>query len=281
METSEMRNIIESVNTKWPKDYIIRYLYVKLAPFFQKDLEYFLLSDEEKFVEYSNGFVNRGRNIVCSTLADYYVELFQSFGIKAVKIAANSAKIPLFAVVVEGDYGWFFIDPLNDLFNNQYRLKTTEFGVIPRYETLKRKCPYLTALDSSYVDNIDKELELDDTLDDYFEELHIKMTNRHFIRNHFLVENDEKEKIFQCKMEFSNDKLINLGKVSGPFERIRLYLFLEKKIFFKTEKKNLKIWLNREYDVPRPSIEYTNHLTNNSVRYEEVKDNKQFVLKRI
>ena len=38
METSEMRNIIESVNTKWPKDYIIRYLYVKLAPFFQGEV---------------------------------------------------------------------------------------------------------------------------------------------------------------------------------------------------------------------------------------------------
>lgn len=276
-----MRKIINNVDSNWPKDYIIRYLYVKLAPFFQKDLKYFLLNDEEKFQEYSKGFINRGRNIVCSTLADYYVNLFHNFGINAIKIVANSAKIPLFAVVVYGDYGCFFIDPLNDLFNNQYRLKTVEFGIIPRYKTLKRKCPNLIALDTDYVDSIDKDLDLDDTLDDYFRELHLKMTNRHFIRNNFLVEDWEKEKIFQYKMEFSNDKLINLGNVNGPFERIRLYLFLEKKMFFKTEKKNMRIWLNKDYDIPRPNIEYTNFITNNSIRYEEIKDNKQFVLKRV
>lgn len=281
MENLEMRQIIESVDSSWSKDYIIRFLYVKLAPFFQRDLIYFLGSEEEKFQEYSQGFINRGLNIVCSTLADYYVELYNSFGINAKKIAANSAKIPLFAVIVEGDHGWFFIDPLNDLFNNQYRLKTTEFGVLPHYQTLSKNYPFLESLPSDYVDVIDKDLGLDDTLDEYFEELHLKMTNRHFVRNHFSADTNEREKIFQYKMEFSNDELINLGNVNGPFERIRLYLFLEKKMFFKAEKKNLKIWLNKDYDIPRPSIEYTNFSNNKKVGFEEIKDNKQFVLKRI
>lgn len=34
MITKEMMEIINSVDKSWPKDYIVRYLYVKLAPFF-------------------------------------------------------------------------------------------------------------------------------------------------------------------------------------------------------------------------------------------------------
>ena len=125
----EMQKIINNVDKSWSKDLIIRYLYVRLAPFFKRDLKYFLASEEEKYKEYEKGFINRGFDIVCSTLADYYVDLFSSLGINAKKIVANSAKIPLFALIVEGDNGWYFLDPINDLFSNQYGLETTEFGI--------------------------------------------------------------------------------------------------------------------------------------------------------
>lgn len=278
MKDSEMETIINNVKTNWSKDHTIRYLYIKLAPFFQRDLKYFLATEEEKFKEYSQGFINRGRNIVCSTLADYYVELFQIFGIRAKKIAANSAKIPLFTVIVEGDHGWFFIDPLTDLFNNQYGLKTTEFGAIPHYKTLEKNYPFLEKLPKEYIDKIDEDLELPKTLDDYFRNLHLEMTNRHLIRKKFKTENEIE--IFRNKMEFSNQELINLGKVNGPFERIKLYLFLERVLFFKKEKRNLKIWLNKDYEIPRAQLEYTNFNTGDSTLYQEIKEDNQYVLKR-
>ncbi len=281
LETAEMKAIICSVDTLWPKDYIIRFLYIRLAPFFQRDLKYFLSTDEEKYQEFSQGFINRGMNIVCSTLADYYVELYASFGIRAKKVAANSARIPLFTVIVEGDTGYFYIDPLNDLFNNQYNLRTTEFGVVSHYKTLNNNYPFLQSLKSDYLNQIDSDLNLLETADNFFKDLHLKMTNRNFIRNHFNVEDNEKEKIFEYKMIFSSAELINLGKVSGAFERIQMYLFIEKMIFFKEEKKNLKIWLNKKYDFPRPSIEYTNFSTGNSVAFEEVEEKGQYVLKRL
>lgn len=71
-----------------------------MAPFFQRDLNYFLASDEEKMAQYNTGFINRGTKIVCSTLADFYVNLYEVFGIRSKKIAANSAEIPLFAIIV-------------------------------------------------------------------------------------------------------------------------------------------------------------------------------------
>lgn len=69
-----MNDIINQVKSNWSKDLIIRYLYIKLAPFFKRDLKYFLASQEEKENQYKQGFINRFPNIVCSTLADYYVE---------------------------------------------------------------------------------------------------------------------------------------------------------------------------------------------------------------
>lgn len=281
MEELEIEQIINSVQANWSKDYIIRYLYVKLAPYFRKDLKYFLATEEEKLEEFKSGFVNRGKNIVCSTLADYYVNLYQTFGIEAKKIVANSAKIPLFAVIVRGNYGWFFIDPLNDLFNNQYGLKTTEFGMIPHYKTLTRNYPELVSLSKEYIEEIDKSLGLPATLDDYFDKLHLEMTNSNFCREHFNWHNSAREDLFIRKMEFSRDELLNIGKVSGPLERIKLYLFLERTLFFKYEKRNLKIWLNQDYEVPRTQIEYTNFSNGNSVLYQEVHDDKKFTLKRL
>lgn len=281
MEKCEVEQIINSVQTNWSKDYIIRYLYVKLAPYFRKDLKYFLATEEEKFNEYQLGFVNRGKNIVCSTLADYYVNLYQMFGIEAKKIIANSARIPLFAVIVKGDHGWFFIDPINDLFNNQYGLKTTEFGAIPHYKTLARNYPELICLPKEYIDDIDKNLGLSETLNDYFEKLHLEMTNRYFCKENLDWHSGAIEDLFIQKMEFSDENLLNLGQVNGLLERIKLYLFLERTLFFKFEKRNLKIWLNQDYEIPRPQIEYTNFNNGNSVLYQEVKEDKGFVLKRL
>lgn len=281
MEKLEIDQIINSVPSNWSNDYIIRYLYVKLAPYFRKDLKYFLATEEEKFKEFKQGFVNRGRNIVCSTLADYYVDLYQTFGIEARKIVANSAKIPLFAVIVKGDHGWFFIDPINDLFNNQYGLKTTEFGVIPYYKTLARNYPELVSLSKEYVDGIDKSLGLPVPLNDYFDNLHLEMTSNHFCREHFNWHSNAGEELFIRKMEFSDEELLNIGQVNGPLERIKLYLFLERMLFFRFEKKNLKIWLNQDYDTPRAQIEYTNFRNGKSVLYQEEENNKRFTLKRL
>ncbi len=277
----EMQKIISKVNLSWPKDYIIRYLYVNLAPFFKRDLKYFLASDEEKYRQYQQGFINRGLDIVCSTISDYFVNLFNSFGITAIKIAANSAKIPLFAIVVEGDHGWYFIDPLNDLFNNQYGLKTSEFGSIPHYKTLNNNFPNLISLPSDYIDEMDQSLGIDKSLSSYFEKLHTVMSNRNMAAAIYKMPTNDKSAMFERKMEFANEQLINLGNVKGPFERIRLYLFLEKVMFFKTEKKNLKIYLDKFYEVPRAHIEYFNPYDKSIILFEEQQVQDQFVLKKI
>lgn len=277
-----MQQIITQVSLSWPKDYIIRFLYVKLSPFFRRDLKYFLASDEEKMAEFQKGFINRGNNIVCSTISDFFVNLYTSFGIKAIKIVANSAKIPLFTIIVEGDHGWYFIDPLNDLFKNQYGLKTTEYGSIPHYKTLIKNYPHLISLSAEYISDIDCQLEIDKSLNDLYKILHYEMTNRNIVTEHFKISRSDRIRLFQKKMEFANNELINIGNVNGPFERLQLYLFLERMIFFKTEKRNLSIFLNtKTTSVPTPCIEYTSFKTGETSTYQEVKEGNQFVLKKV
>ena len=159
-----MDDVINKIQSNWSKDIIIRYLYIKLAPYFHRDLKYFLATSEEKERQYQVGFINRFPNIVCSTLADFYVELFKEFNIKAKKVIANSSKIPLFALIVEGDNGWYFLNPLEDLFNNQYNLKPASFGIIPRFRTIKINYPYLTLLPQDYIVSLDDYLQAQDRI---------------------------------------------------------------------------------------------------------------------
>lgn len=281
MITEEMQQVINKVNSSWSKDLIIRYLYVKLSPYFRRDLKYFLASEEEKMAEFKKGFVNRGNDIVCSTISDFFVNLFNSYGIKANKIAANSAQIPLFAIIVEGDHGWYFIDPLNDLFKNQYGLKTTEYGSIPHYKTLANNYPYLITLSQEYISDLDYQLDIDKSLNDFFKILQFEMTNRNIVAEHFNLSKENRIGLFQKKMEFANAELINIGNVKGPFERLQLYLFLERMLFFKTEKKALKIFLNTETQEPSPRIEYNNLLSEKTSIFQETKEDNQFVLKKV
>ena len=289
MITEEMMEIINSVDKSWPKDYIVRYLYVKLAPFFERDLGYFLASEEEKYEQYKKGFIKNGRHIVCSTFADFYVSLFQSFGIRAVKVAANSAKIPLFAVVVVGEQGLFYIDPLGDLFHNQYGLKTTEFGIVPRYQTVNRKYAGLTLLSPDYLNQMDMDLHLysnDTTLNDFFSHLHQKMTNRNAVSKYFDIDKKDLVGLFVARMNYANDHLINLGCVNGPFDRIKLYMFLEDQLFFGFEKSNITIKIDPKDENHRRLIDYsvkdkiTDKIIDKAGFVEERKEDKTFILKR-
>lgn len=281
--------IINQVDKSWSKDYIIRYLYIKLAPFFERDLGYFLASEEEKYEQYQKGFIKNGRHIVCSTFVDFYLSLFQRFGIKAMKIVANSAKIPLFAMVVEGDKGPFYLDPLGDLVNNQYGLKTTEFGVIPRYQTLNKNYPDLIKLSPTYLNQIDKNLQLypnNMPLNDYFFLIHEEMTNRNTVSKHFGIAKNNLGELFVARMDFANQHLINLGHVPGPYERLKLYLYLENQLFFGFEKKNITIKVDTESPCYRRLIDYclkdkvTDKVIYHAGFVEEQKEDKTFALKR-
>ncbi len=270
-----MEQIINQVENNWSKDLVIRFLYIKLAPYFQRDLLYFLSSDEEKEKQFKQGFINRFPHIVCSTLADFYVDLFLQFGINSKKVISNSAKIPLFAVIVEGDYGWYFLDPLSDLFANQYGLEPYFFGIIPRYNTIRTNHPELIKLPKEYIK------ELDDTLnfkyfDEYFSDLHQKLSQRRTANEFFGLPPGQLTDLKERKLQFYNDKLINLGNVQGSFERAQLYKYLNDKILNRGEKRHVCVRIEDWINNPHISFEIKNQ--EKSIIYEEEKQNGNYSL---
>lgn len=272
-----MDEVINQVKENWSKDLVIRFLYIKLAPYFQRDLLYFLAPEEQKEKEYMQGFINRFPNIVCSTLADFYVDLFKQFGINAKKVVANSAKIPLFAVIVEGECGWYFLDPISDLFSNQFGLKPYFFGIIPRYKTISQNYPELTKLPQEYINELDTELNMY-YLDAYFSNLHKQLTNRNTAKEFFGLPRNLIIDLKERKFQFYNDELINIGNVNGLFERAQLYKYLNDRILNKSEKRYTKVKIVKE---PKYylSIELINY--DGSIFFKEEKKDKQYILKKI
>lgn len=273
-------NDIDKIDSTWSKDYIIRYLYVALAPFFQKDPKYFLADDETKLKEFKQGFINRGNNIVCSTLVDYYIELFKDFGITAKKIAVTDTTIPLYAMIVKGDVGFYLLDPINDLFNNQYGLKTKYFSKIPN-ERIKLQYPFLSELNPKYISYMDKKLLIFKRIDSYFDYLHDLFLAQNKIHTLFGVKRDDYDLLFQRTMEFANSNLINLGNVPGPIEREMVYTYIKRRLFSKNEKKKIEIYLTNNGNTLTPLIKYISPIENKSTTYIEEKKEDHYCLKRI
>ncbi len=275
----EMEQIINQIPTTWSKDMIIRFLYIKLAPFFRRDLAYFLASDEEKLAQYQKGFVSQFPNVVCFTLADFYVNLFQEFGIEAKKVVATSSVIPLFAVVVKGDLGWYFLDPLADLFANQYGLRPYFFGVIPRYRTIQATHPELKKLDKEYVTDLDKSLQIPEYLDSYFEYLHQQLANRDIVYKFFDVEKGSNNDLRERKVQFFNDNLINIGNVTGLFERALLYRYLNDHLLNHSERRN--VWVQIDNLEQDNGVFYNIKLNDlETISYKEVYNGEKFVLQK-
>ena len=273
-----MDEIINNVQNNWSKDIIIRYLYIKLAPYFKRDLKYFLASFEDKEKLYNLGFINRFPDVVCSTLADFYVKLFQEFDINAKKIIANSSKIPLFALIVEGDNGWYFLNPLEDLFNNQYNLKPVSFGIIPRFRTIKDNYPYLTLLPQEYLASLDDYLQLK-YLDDYFQKMHKIFTNR-VSANLFLgYPKNSHYDLKEDKVNYYEKFLINLGNVNGCFERAQLYQYLNDIFLTKAEKRFVKVIICGNISKPYIFLQILNK--DCQLMYKEEVVNDKYILAKI
>ncbi len=270
-----MDEIINQVKNTWSKDLIIRFLYIKLAPFVKRDLQYFLASDEEKLRQYSLGFINRFPDVVCSTLADYYVDLFNSFGINAKKVIATSSKIPLFALIVEGDYGFYFLDPLNDLFSNQYGLRPYYFGIIPRYKTIRANHPGLTQLDKEYVSELDEELNIK-YLNEYFKSLEDPLKNRQRAREFFGYDKNENIDLKEEKYKLMNDRFINIGNVHGTFERSQMYKYLSERLLNHTERRFTTATIIGGLDNPHMEIKIKTK--EGIILLEEEKHNEKYML---
>lgn len=260
-----IEEIIKSVNKSWPKNYIIRYLYVKLAPFLARDIKFFLASPEQKEFELEKN-INRFPFINCSTLADFYINLFASFNINAIKIEATKTKIPLHAIIVEGDNGWFYLCPINDLLNNQIGNRTSHFGELKRNNRnfVLKEYPFLTELTLEEIDRIDANLGIKNLV--YFwAKLRNEMFHSNYFYEYFHVNRNDSLEVIKAKLDFINKHLINIPIIPGPLEREGYYRYLIRRICRKDEKESINVSL----DITRRVVNITDYSSEIPIYYEE------------
>jgi len=283
--SEDMLKVIASVDRSWPRDYIIRFLYINLAYCFERDIHFFLATKEEQLAQYKKGFIKHEKYIVCSTLIDHYIKALAVFGIKARKITATSTQIPLFAMIVEGQLGYYFLDPLNDLFRIQYGLKTCYFGRHSPYKLVKDNHPYLRSIDEDYLKKIDSDLKVHPNninTSDIFDVLREEVIVRSISSRFFDVDPNDSYGLTIKKLEFIKDHLINLGKVEGIIERNMMYGFIRGKLFDRLERSHTDVVFN--FDEPfniktNFVVSYPNH---EQIVFEDYTDSKgQFKLERI
>ncbi len=236
---TNLRDTLNSVSSHWSIDQQIRFLYKNLASFVYRDLHYFLQDNDEKKRQFSSGFVDRFPGVVCYTLAEFYCTVYREFGFEANVVQANSATIPLFGVVVRGDLGYYFLNPLEDLFLNQYGLMPHAFGYVPRFNTLNKSYPNLIRLSDEYIADLDRSLGFT-YLDEFFNDIKPKMKTFSEACSFLGIDRPIDKDIREQKLHFFSDNLINKGNVIGMFERAQLYQFLNDTLLNRREKRYVK-----------------------------------------
>ncbi|MCM1052880.1 MAG: hypothetical protein NC483_02755 [Ruminococcus sp.] len=228
----DRQQVIDNINHAWPKDLIIRALYVRLAPFFERDLKFFF-SDDQAQLEYVRTLSRTvDRKVICLSLCQFYQDVFEMFDINSKVVPTNQKLVPHYALIVEGDSGQYLIDPLKDLMNNQAGLRTEYYGIIPKRQksNLLRNNPCLMELPLEYRNEMDQFLGLypNNLLNEYLEKLHLELTtNKAYIYlGNYLHQNLEKfdrKTLYKMKMLFLNQCLINLANIPGKIERAQYY----------------------------------------------------------
>jgi len=272
----EIEEITSKVKYYWTKDLIIRFLYKELAPCFHRDLTFFLTSEEEKITQLKEGLSNNFPAVNCSSLADFYISLLKQYEINAKKVVASSGKIPLYALIVEGDFGQYYLDPINDLFENQYNLKPKSFAVLPRYQPLREEYKELVGLDEEYLSQLDNILGFSDYNDNAFSYLHKNLAHKHNACKFFgLPREITTMELIEKKLSLYQT-LINKGEIEGYFERAQLYLYLNNQILNRGEKQNVCVKVDG--GITNPYISYQIRGKGELVQYQEEKNEKGYVL---
>lgn len=265
------------------KDLTIYYVYRKLAPYFQRDLNFFMASQERQLKIYEQGFEMQGENVVCQTICNYYGRVFHKLHIDFKIITTNAKSVPHYAMLVHGDNGWFLIDPLKDLYRNQFGFQPYFFGVIPNYGIVQDCYPYLISLDENYIFSLAKEtdtLPFGSFLDNFFTLLHQDIFQSS--NGAFGLEKGANEiSIIQAKLKFISNYLLNLGDSTGTYERRQYYSYLKTCFFNRPECNHLDIHITDDFQLS--IVIYTDLERRHKVaEYLEFRDyNKQYRLKRV
>lgn len=269
-----MEETIRTIDPSWPKDLIIRALYVRLAPFFQRDISYFLADTTTQVEMYKKDFAGTKPQGVCKTLCEFYQKLLMRFDIDSKLIKVNNNAVPHFALLACGEGGkWIFIDPLKDLVKNQTHMKTRYFGQNPEEDvySITDLHPNSKVLDDEYLKEMDEFLGhiengiyYDAFLSILHNELSVVKAKERILAIGYPSDIDNSEDLIDAKIWTMSKFLINTCSVPGPYERVQFYRRLRAAIFNKSEIGKIKVVVEKTGDI------YLNRDFNGiTIRYKE------------
>lgn len=288
--TEEMKAIIDNVDISADKDIIIRYLIVNLAKHFQRDLNFYLRSEEEqaKMLKHGVNYNNDGK-VICLTLSEFYIDLFKYFNIESYLVQVTNTMVPLYALVVKGTNCQYLIDPLADLMPSQYGIPNKSYGILPNWDTsiLQDEYPFLKSLTPEYVTYLDNKINRfsNDLETEFFLNNCCNNITRNKLRSIFGHKVYVIDSI-DYKLKYISDNCINLGHVNGLVERHKMYTHLFRTLFEGPERGLIKHHLFRDYkDDGTPincelNIIVHDNNNDNTIFYVEEKNNKGYVLRK-
>lgn len=278
----KINSFVKQVPHFGKKDLTIYYIYRNLSSFFQRDITYFNSNASDQLAFYQKGFVMKGTDVVCKTICQYYGRVLKHFHINFKIIKTNEKIVPHFAMIVNGDNGWYYIDPLKDLLANQMGFFPQFFGVILNYGLVPSKYPNLIKLNEEYIQKL--AVQTNNLPYGHFTDFFINLLHEEFFQKPtqeiFNGAIDEFS-IILMKLKFISQHLININSIPGLYERRQYYSYLKSKIFNRPECEKIQIE-TKDSNYIQISVFKSNNSNDPSVIFQEARnENNQYVLNRI
>ena len=236
--------ILEVLNNKWNIDYAVRYVTVEISKLVKRDVSFFKMSDDEKLDNLKEqNYELSYPNVICKTLHELIRDVLDYLGIESKVVIATNTKVPLYALIVEGEYGRYFIDALNDLFKVQYNIQPVTYGNCICSNNNILDTSKLLSLDLDYIREMDLDMGIIKT--EYFSDYINRIKNKYIDRNQAkrILEIESSLELLKRKMKLISEMYLNNHPVEGPYERVGLHVYLRNNLFNKSEKKMYRVYL--------------------------------------
>ena len=278
LKRPEIQKIIFKVlNHNWNTDYAIRYVTVEISKLVQRDVSFFRLSEEERLKRLpSLHYETTYPNVMCKSLHTLIKDVLDYLGINSHIVQATNSQVPLYALVVEGEHGRYFIDALNDLAKVQYRLQPVTYGnyIVSKHSLLDPK--ELITIPREGIREMDLDLGIIES--EYFSDKIDRIRSKFNDRNQAmrLFESEDGLDLIQRKLDHISDQYLNVYPINGPMERVALHVYFRNQLFNKTEREQYRVHLKEDDDQVYLLIDFGGYV----MRYEEVKEDGKYSLKK-
>lgn len=154
--------------------------------------------------------------------------------------------MPLFALIVEGDNGWYYINPLKDLWSHQLGINSDEYGIVgfSNHDFVLESYPYLEMLTSAYISELDSELKLPNNNCFFDPDIIGGKDLNHYRKKKGMDPKAPYTETVVAKIEDIGKYYLNIGAVHGPIERNLMYKYFFLTAFTKPEKSLVKLSLD-------------------------------------